>query len=174
MLIIFDKAFIMKITRHTTTNLIVKDSSGCFWLFGLFFIVIAGSSVIGLMGAFYNLNELSQLEKTAGWIVSLSALAAGIWIIYSNPAIKSDFDKREDIVRINRRGFIKNKNEQHPLNEIDDIIINESKDDEDNPIFSVDIKLISGTSIPLTKTWLRNKNDLEENIKQIKDFLGKG
>jgi len=36
------------------------------------------------------------------------------------------------------------------------------------------MKLISGTSIPLTKTWLRNKEDLEKNISQIKDFLGKG
>uniref|UniRef100_A0A832G8K0 Uncharacterized protein n=1 Tax=Ignavibacterium album TaxID=591197 RepID=A0A832G8K0_9BACT len=126
MLIIFDKAFIMKITRHTTTNLIVKDSSGCFWLFGLFFIVIAGSSVIGLMGAFYNLNELIQLEQTAAWIVSLSGIAAGIWIIFSNLAIKSNFDKREDLVRINRRSFIKNENEQHPLKEIYDIVINTS------------------------------------------------
>lgn len=164
----------MKITQHTITNLIVKDSSGCFWLFGLFFVVIAGTFVIGLMGAFYNLNELSQLEQTAGWIVSLSGVAAGIWIIYSNPAIKSDFDKREDIVKINRKGFMKNENEQYPLKEIDDIVINESKDDEGDPIFSVEMKLNSGTTISLTKTWLRNKKDLEENIKQIKDFLGKG
>jgi hypothetical protein len=164
----------MKITQHTITNLIVKDSSGCFWLFGLFFVVIAGTFVIGLMGAFNNLNELSQLEQTAGWIVSLSGVAAGIWIIYSNPAIKSDFDKREDVVKINRKGFMKNENEQYPLKEIDDIVINESKDDEGDPIFSVEMKLNSGTTISLTKTWLRNKKDLEENIKQIKDFLGKG
>jgi hypothetical protein len=163
----------MKITQHTTTNLIVKDSSGCFWLFGLFFVVIAGTFVIGLMGAFNNLNELSQLEQTAAWIISLSGVAAGIWIIYSNPAIKTDFDKREDAVRINRRSFMKNENEQYPLKEIYDIVINESTDDEGLPIFSVDMKLNSGTSIPLTKTWLRNKKDLEENIKQIKDFLGR-
>ncbi|NWG28075.1 MAG: hypothetical protein HXY48_06010 [Ignavibacteriaceae bacterium] len=164
----------MKNTRHTTTNFIVKDSSGCFWLFGLFFVVIAGTFVIGLIGAFNNLNELSQLEQTAAWIISLSGVAAGIWIIYSNPAIKSDFDKREDAVRINRRSFMKNENEQYPLKEIYDIVINESTDDEGLPIFSVDMKLNSGTSISLTKTWLRNKKDLEENIKQIKDFLGKG
>lgn len=33
------------------------------------------------------------------------------------------------------------------------------------------MKLNSGTTIPLTKTWLRNRKYLEENIKQIKDFL---
>ncbi len=92
----------MKITQHTTTNLIVKDSAGCLWLFGLFFVAIAGTFVIGLMGAFNNLHELNQLEQTAAWIVSLAGVAAGIWIIYSNPVIKTDFDKREESLRLTK------------------------------------------------------------------------
>mgnify|MGYP003406527821 CR=1 FL=1 len=161
----------MKITQHTTTNLIVRDSAGCLWLFGLFFVLIAGTFVIGLMGAFNNLNELNQLEQAAAWIVSLSGVAAGIWIIYSNPAIKTDFDKREGVVKINKRGFMKNETENYPLTEIKDIIINESKDDDGDPIYSVDMNLNSGKITPLTKTWLRNKEELEKNIKQIKDFI---
>jgi hypothetical protein len=163
----------MKITRHTTTNLIVKDSAGCLWLLGLFFVLIAGTFVIGLMGAFNNLNELNQLEQTTAWIVSLAGVAAGIWLIYSNPVIKTDFDKRECVVKINKRGFMKNETENYPLAEIKDIIINESKDDDGDPIFSVDMNLVSGKITPLTKTWLRNKEELEKNIKQIKDFIGK-
>lgn len=161
----------MKITHHTTTNLIVKDSSGCLWLFGLFFIVIAGTFVIGLMGEFNNLPELNQLELAAAWIASLAGVAACIWIIYSYPAIKTDFDKREDVVRINRRILMKNENEKYPLKEIYDIVVNESKDDEGLPILSVDMKLISGTTIPLTKTWLRNKEDLQKVVNEIDDFL---
>jgi hypothetical protein len=163
----------MKITQHSTTNLIVKDSAGCLWLFGLFFVVIAGTFVIGLMGAFNNLNELNQLEQTAAWIVSLAGVAAGIWVIYSNPAIKTDFDKREGVVKINKRGFMKNEIENYPLTEIIDIIINESTDDEGSPIFSVEINLMSGKKASITKVWLRNKEDLEKNIVKIKDFVGK-
>jgi hypothetical protein len=161
----------MKITQHTTTKLIVKDSAGCLWLFGLFFVLIAGTFVIGLMGGFNNLNELNQLEQTAAWFISLAGVAAGIWIIYSNPAIKTDFDKREGVVKINKRGFMKNETENYPLTEIKDIIINESKDDDGDPIYSVDMNLNSGKITPLTKTWLRNKEELEKNIKQIKDFI---
>jgi hypothetical protein len=163
----------MKITQHSTTNLIVKDSAGCLWLFGLFFVVIAGTFVIGLMGAFNNLNELNQLEQTAAWIVSLAGVVAGIWVIYSNPAIKTDFDKREGVVKIIKRGFMKNEIENYPLTEIIDIIINESTDDEGSPIFSVEIKLMSGKKASITKVWLRNKEDLEKNIVKIKDFVGK-
>ena len=161
----------MKITQHTTTNLIVKDSAGCLWLFGLFFVVVAGTFVIGLMGAFNNLNELNQLEQAAAWFVSLAGVAAGIWIIYSNPAIKTEFDKRGDKVLIKRIGLMRTETEQYPIKEIKDIVLNESKDDDGDPIFSVDVKFISGKTTALTKTWLRNKEELQKVIDEIKDFI---
>ena len=161
----------MKITQHTTTNLNVKDSAGCLWLFGLFFVVVAGTFVIGLMGVFNNLNELNQLEKAAAWFVSLAGVTAGVWFIYSNPAIKTDFDKRENKVLIKRIGLMRTETEQYPLKEIKDIVLNESRDDDGDPIFSVDMKLISGKTTALTKTWLRNKEELQKVIDEIKDFI---
>ena len=161
----------MKITQHTTTNLIVKDSAGCLWLFGLFFVVVAGTFVIGLMGVFNNLNELNQLEKAAAWFVSLAGVTAGVWFIYSNPAIKTDFDKRENKVLIKRIGLMRTETEQYPLKEIKDIVLNESRDDDGDPIFSVDMKLISGKTTALTKTWLRNKEELQKVVDEIKDFI---
>lgn len=161
----------MKITEQTTANLIIKDSAGCFWLFGLFFVVVTGTFVIGLMGAFYNLNELNQIEKTAAWFVSLAGLTSGIWFIYSNPAIKTDFDKRENAVTIKRRSLMKNETEKYPLNEIIDIEVKESQDDEGYPIFSVNMKLISHKTTSLTKTWLRNKKELQKIVEEINYFL---
>ena len=161
----------MKIAEHTTTILQTKDSAGCFWLFGLFFIVVAGFFVIGLMGAFNNLNELNQLEQAAAWVIALSGVAAGVWIIYSNPAIRVSFDKRENSVTIIRRSVMRNETESYPLNEIINIQIKESKDDEGDPIFSVEMKLKRGRSVSLTKTWLRNKEDLQKVADEINDFL---
>lgn len=161
----------MKITQHTTTNLITKDSAGCFWLFGLFFVVVAGTFVIGLMGAFNNLNELNQLEQTAVWIVSLAGVAAGFWIIYSNPVIRADFDKREGVVNIRRKSLLRNETENYLLSDIKDVIIKESKDDEGYPIFFVEIILTNNRSVALTKTWLRNKEELQKVVTDIKNFL---
>lgn len=161
----------MKITQHTTTNLITKDSAGCLWLFGLFFVVIAGTFVIGLMGAFNNLNELNQLEQTAVWIVSLAGVAAGIWIIYSNPVIRADFDKREGVVNIRRKSLLRNETENYLLSDIKDVIIKESKDDEGYPIFFVEMILANSTSVALTKKWLRNKEELQKVVTDIKNFL---
>lgn len=161
----------MKITEHTTTNLKVKDSAGCFWVFGLFFVVVAGFFVIGLMGAFNNLSEITKIEQAAAWFISLAGVAAGIWIIYTNPAIKTDFDKRAGIVKINKRRFIKSENENYPLSDIKDVVIKESKDDEGDPIFSVEMILFNNKTATITKTWLRDKEELERISKQIKNFL---
>ena len=133
--------------------------------------MVAGFFVIGLMGAFNNLNELNQLEQAAAWVIALSGVAAGVWIIYSNPAIRVSFDKRENSVTIIRRSVMRNETESYPLNEIINIQIKESKDDEGDPIFSVEMKLKRGRSVSLTKTWLRNKEDLQKVADEINDFL---
>ena len=163
--------FEMKITQHTTTNLTTKDSAGCLWLFGLFFVVVAGTFVIGLLGAFNNLHELNQLELAAAWFVSLAGVSAGVWIIYSNPVVYARFDKREGIAVINRKGFMKNETENYPLDEIINVEIKESEDDEGDPIFSVEMKLKSAKSVSLTKIWLRTKEDLQKVVYEINDFL---
>jgi hypothetical protein len=136
----------------------------------LFFVVVAGFFVIGLMGAFNNLNELNQLEQTAAWVIALAGVAAGVWIIYSNPAIRVSFDKRENSVTIIRRSLMRNETESYPLNEIINIEIKESKDDEGDPIFSVEMKLKSAKPVSLTKTWLRNKEELQKVVDEINDF----
>lgn len=61
--------------------------------------------------------------------------------------------------------------EHYPLKEIKDVVLIESKDNDGDPIFSVDMKLIYGRTAALTKTWLRNKEELQKVIDEIKGFL---
>ncbi len=163
----------MKITEHTDTKLITKDSAGCLWLFGLFFVVVSGMFVVGLMGAFTNLHELNELERAVAWIAALAGITAGIWIIYTSPVITVKFDKTDDTVIIIWRGLMKNEKEKYSLKEVKEILLNESKDDEGDLMYSVEIKLLSGKKIGLTKMWLRNKEELQKTIEEIKSFLNK-
>ncbi|MCK7526283.1 MAG: hypothetical protein MZV64_56105 [Ignavibacteriales bacterium] len=70
--------------------------------------------------------------------------------LFPIPQLKLDFDKREDKVLIKRVGLMRTETEHYPLKEIKDIVLNESKDDDGDPIFSVDMKLISGKTTALT------------------------
>jgi hypothetical protein len=161
----------MKITEHTSIKLVIKDSAGCIWLLGFFFLAVAGTFVIGLMGMFYNLNEVTELEKLGAWIVSLSGVAAGIWIIYSHPGIYITFDKSTDAVTINRRGLLKDETETYELSEIDDVVIDESVDSEGDPFYRVALKLKDQRQINLSSVGGHDRNTQQKNIDLIKNFL---
>lgn len=161
----------MKVIQQTTNNLILNDSAGCLWMLGLFFVVIAGTFVIGLLGAFYNLNELSEIEKAGAWFVSLSGLAAGIWFIYSNPGTRLDFDKKGNLLTIQRRGLMRNEIEKYRLNNIEDVILIESKDTDGDPVYRIELKLKTEKHARLTELWMHNKEGLQNIIDTIKAFL---
>lgn len=161
----------MEVIQQTTNNSILNDSAGCLWMLGLFFVVIAGTFVIGLLGAFYNLNELSEIEKAGAWFVSLSGLAAGIWFIYSNPGTRLDFDKKGNLLTIQRRGLMRNEIEKYRLNNIEDVILIESKDTDGDPVYRIELKLKTEKHARLTELWMHNKEGLQNIIDTIKAFL---
>jgi hypothetical protein len=140
-------------------------------MLGLFFVVIAGTFVIGLLGAFYNLNELSELEKAGAWFVSLGGLAAGIWFIYSNPGTKLNFDKDENLLTVQRRGLMRNEIEKYRLGDIADFKLVESEDSEGDPVYRIELQLNGGNRTNLTELWINNKEGLQKDIDSIKNFL---
>lgn len=162
----------MKIISHTSTELTLKDSAGCFWLLGLFFVIIAGIFTAGLMGLFTNLHEINAWEKLGAWVISLGGLFAGFWFIYSTPGTTVKFDKTEGSVSLNSRGLMRNETETYKLKEVRDIIIAESQDSEGDPVYQIELKLFTEKRVPLSKLWINNKPALEETVKKIKDFLG--
>jgi hypothetical protein len=123
------------------------------------------------MGAFTNLNELSELEKLLGWIISLSGVAAGIWIIYSHPGIFITFDKSIDNVTINRRGLLKDETENYKLSEIEDVVIDESVDSEGDPFYRVALKLKDQRQTNLSSVGGHDRNTQQKNADVIKNFL---
>jgi hypothetical protein len=112
----------MIVKEHTDSNLVIKETAGCIWLFGLFFVIISLTVIAGLLGMFTNLDETEDIHLILSWLVSLAALTAGIWIIYSNPVIYMNFDKDKGAVNINRRGIMRNETESYSLDDINDIM----------------------------------------------------
>lgn len=161
----------MKILEHNSTKLKLRDPAGCIWLLGFFFIAVAGTFIYGLMGAFTNLYELNELERTAAWVISLAGVAAGIWIIYSHPGIYITFDKSEDIVTINRRGLLKDETETYKLSNAEDIIINESVDSEGDPFFTISISLKDKRQINLSSIGGHDRETQQKNVNLINNFL---
>jgi hypothetical protein len=161
----------MKILEHTSTIFTLRESAGCLWLLGFFFIAIAGTFVAGLLGLFTNLDELNELEKLGAWVISLSGVAAGVWVIYTHPGVYVSFDKSTNSATIKRKGFLKNETETHRLSEIEDVVLNESVDSEGDPFYRIAIKLKRGRQVILFSTGLNDKEGQQNKADLIKSFL---
>jgi hypothetical protein len=161
----------MKIVEQTYSKLTLRDSAGCIWFLGLFFLVIAGTFVAGLSGLFTNLNELSELEKAGAWIVSLSGVAAGIWIIYTHPGISVSFDKSTNTATINRRGLLKKETENYRLREIEDVVIDESVDSDGDPFYRIALKLKYDKQVNLSSVGGHDKATQQKTADLIKSFI---
>ncbi|MBS4033613.1 MAG: hypothetical protein KGZ85_04035 [Ignavibacterium sp.] len=161
----------MKIAEQNSTELKLTDSAGCLWIFGLFFIIMGGIFISGLLGMFQNLDELSNLEKLGAWIISLGGFLAGVYLIYQNPGSGILFDRGNNKLIITRTGLFRNQKEEYGLNEIKDIVLTKSTDTDGDPVYRVEAELKTGKLIPLSILWLQNKEVMEDKIKTIRDFL---
>ncbi len=163
----------MKIIEHTPRKLTLRDSTGCLWLFGFFFVAIAGTFIVGLMGAATNLYALNDFERIAIWIVSLSGVAAGIWIIYSHPGVYAHVDKSTNSVTINRKGLMRNVTETYRLSEIADVVLDETTDSDGDPFYRIALKLNRDKQVLLFSTGLHDKEGQQKNVELINEFLKK-
>ncbi len=161
----------MKTIKHTNTKLILKDSAGCFWLLGMFFVIIAGLFIAGLSGLFHNHNQLEDWEKIVGWVISLGGFFAGVWFIYINPESIIIIIKNDNIITIYRKGLIRNEKETYELDEIKEILVEVSTDSDGDPVYRTELMLKTGKKIPLSLLWIQNKEALEKTVKLIKEFL---
>ncbi len=157
----------MKIAEQTSTKLTLKDSAGCIWLLGFFFLAIAGTFVLGLSGLFTNLNELTELEKLGAWIVfyPLSLRESGLFI----HTLEFMLNKSTDAVTINRRGLLKDETETYKLSEIEDVVVDESVDSEGDPFYRVAISLMDKRQINLSSIgghdWQKCRHDKKLYVK---------
>lgn len=162
----------MKIAEKTEFELKLTDSAGCFWLFGLFFVIIGGIFILGLLGLFTNLHELSDFEKAAAWLISIGGFSAGVYFIYQNPGSEIIFDKQNKTFTLTRTGLFRNEKEQYRLDEIRDVILSQSTDTDGDLVYRIEVEMKTGKLVPLSLLWIQNKVVQEELLNKIKEFLG--
>lgn len=125
----------------------------------------------GLAGLFYDLHEASELKKLGAWVISLSGLAAGFWVIYNHPGVYARFDKSTNSLSVNRKGLLKNINETYRLSEITDVVLNETTDSEGDPFYRIALIINRNKQVFLFSTGLHNKETQQKNVDLIKNFL---
>lgn len=139
----------MKIER-TDQTLTIKETPGCLWIFGLFFIIVGGSFVFGALGGYSNYSSLSPLILGAHLLGGLIGVACGYWVIYVAPVTRLTLDRSSETVTLKRRGIAGKVDRIFTFAEIKQFSLIEERDSEGDPIFSLGIDLTSSEEIKLS------------------------
>ena len=137
---------------HTPDHLTVRDSPGCFWILGVFFIAVSSVFVLAPLGLFVNAAEVAPLERILAFAMGCIGVGVGIYILDSSPLSRATFDRQR--VEIKRSGLFRRSTASYPLADIASLDIAESRDSDGDLTYQLHLTLRSGQHVPISSLWM--------------------
>ncbi|HEX2641313.1 MAG TPA: hypothetical protein VHL50_12095 [Pyrinomonadaceae bacterium] len=160
-------------TEQTENILIIRETPGCLWIFGLFFLTVGGLFVYGALGGFadYGAQELWMLALA--FLMGAVGVAVGVWMIYRAPITRVVIDRLEDTVFITRYGLFGRREDFYESYEIEQFCLIEDVDDESSPIFSLGMNLASGETVKISSLPNHDERFIQNFVFQTNEFMRK-
>src|SRR5215204_2147898 len=105
--------------EQTENALIIRETPGCLWIFGLFFALVGGVFVYGALGGFVDYGSQSLWMLFLAFVMGSIAVAAGIWIIYGAPVTRIVIDRFENEVWMTRYGLFGKQESLYAFDQIE-------------------------------------------------------
>ncbi|HEX8735175.1 MAG TPA: hypothetical protein VF721_07640 [Pyrinomonadaceae bacterium] len=161
-------------TEQIGNELIVRETPGCLWIFGLFFAFIGGVFVYGSLGGFVNYAKHEFWMPALSLLVGLIGVAAGIWIIYGAPMTKVVINRLENTVLLKRFGLFGRRESFYAFDEIERFCLVEEKDSEGDNIWFLGMKLADeNETIKVSSLASHDERFVNGFVFQINEFTRK-
>jgi hypothetical protein len=82
-----------------------------------------------------------------------TGVVTGLWVLHRSPQSTLEVDRRSDRVRLRRRGIGGRRTWAWSIRDVEEIRLAESRDDEDSPVFRVQVVLRDGEVVPVSLLW---------------------
>jgi hypothetical protein len=160
-------------TERTENYLVIRETPGCLWIFGLFFAVIGGAFVYGALGGFvdYRRHELWMLALS--FVMGAIGVATGVWIIYRAPLTKVVIDRLENEVLLTRYGLFGKREDLYAFGDIEQFCLIEDTDDESNPIWFLGMNLTDGETLKISSLPSHDERFVQQFVFQANEFARK-
>lgn len=149
----------------------VEASAGPVPVLGVFFLVIGGIFVYGLLGGFVNLHEVELWERAVAWAVSLAVIGAGAWILHEARGHRTVIDSVRRTVVIARRAPFHTGREQIRLAEIREAVVTRDTDSDGDPVYGIALELHTNRRASLTPILYPDRTDCDRAVAEINRFL---
>ena len=160
-------------TEQTENYLIIRETPGCLWIFGLFFVLVGGAFVYGALGGFvdYARHELWMLALA--FVMGSIGVATGVWIIYRAPITKVVINRLDNEVFMTRYGLFGKRETFYDFEEIEQFRLIEERDSEGDKIWSLGMDLYDGETIKISSLPSHDERFIQNFVFQTNEFTRK-
>jgi hypothetical protein len=159
--------------RENENELIIEETPGCLWFFGLFFALVGGVFVYGSLGGFTNRDEVSPAAFYLSFLMGAIAVVVGIWIIYRAPVTKVVVNRQTKKLIHTRYGLAGKQKNLYDFRQVKQFCLIEEVDDESNPIWSLGLKLSNGETIVISSLQSHNEKYKRDFVFRTNEFMHK-
>ena len=159
------------VVRTDGGRLLVSASAGCAPVVGVFFLVVFGILVYGLSGGFVNLHEVSPTERGIAWVIGLSGLAAGAWVLHTTRGHRAVFDPVRRTVLVERRAPFHTARQELRMAEVLRSTVEKDSDSDGDPVYGIVLELLGGGRAWLTPQLYPDREGCDGAVAEINRFL---
>lgn len=136
--------------QQTDHQLIIRETPGCLWIFGLFFAVVGGLFVYGALGGLTDYSRHESWMLALAFVMGSIGVAAGARMIYGAPITKVFIDRNDNYLLLTRIGLFGKRNTLYFLDEIERFRLIEESDDEGASVWSLGMDLTNGETVKIS------------------------
>ena len=159
--------------QRTENELIIRETPGCLWIFGLFFALVGGAFVYGALGGFVDYARHELWTLAAAFVMGSIGVGAGAWIIYRAPVTKIIINRIAGEVLMTRYGLFGRRQTLYHFDEIEQFSLIEDEDDEGNAVFSLGMDLTNGDTLPISALPSHDERFKRDFVFQTNEFMRK-
>ncbi len=137
-------------TEQTENELIIRESPGCLWIFGLLFGLVGGFFIYGAVGGFTNYGREITWMLALTFVLGAIAVGAAIWIIYGAPITKVVINRVENTVSIVCLGLLGRRETLYYFDEIERFCLVEEKDGKGDDVWFLGMELTNNETVKIS------------------------
>lgn len=159
--------------KQTGNELIISETPGCLWIFGLLFALVGGSFVYGSLGGFTNFNEVPFWQLALACLMGLIAVSFGVWQIFTAPVTKIIFNRTTKTAVYTKYGLNGKTRTFYNFDSIKKFLTLEEKDSEGDSIWSLAMELSSGEIIKISAMGVHHEKSKRDIVFEVNKFTNK-
>lgn len=160
-------------TEQTENTLVIRETPGCLWIFGLFFALVGGAFVYGALGGFADYARHGFWMLAVAFIMGAIGVGVGSWIIYRAPVTRIVIYRIENTIMMTRYGLFGRRETFYDFDEIEQFSLIEECDAEGDQIWSLGMDLINGERVKISSLPSHDERFIRQFVFQTNEFMHK-